>query len=135
MCGVSGWCLEVSGWCLGVSGWCLRVSGRCLVVTKLKPEKILALLGQNRSENEPKAIFSPKNYQKLEFGLRRGFFGPNQKVQKTKYVFTRPIHPPEVELNQNFEIGTLSPPSTTATRRCCSYGGERFDSHHVDNVG
>ena len=53
-----------------------------------------------------------KNDQKQKFGLRRGFFGPNQKVQKTKYVFTRPIHPPEVELNQNFEIGTLSPPST-----------------------
>ena len=87
------------------------VSGRCLVVTQLKTEKILVLLGQNRSENEPKAIFGPKNDQKQKFGLRRGFFGPNQKVQKTKYVFTRPIHPPEVVSNQNFEIGTLSPPS------------------------
>ena len=70
-----------------------------------------ALLEHNRSENEPKAIFSPKNDQKLKFGLRRGFFGPNQKVQKTKYVCTRLIHPPEVVSNQNFEIGTLSPPS------------------------
>ena len=52
-----------------------------------------------------------KNDQKQKFGLRRGFFGPNQKVQKTKYVFTRPIHPPEVVSNQNFEIDTLSPPS------------------------
>ena len=52
-----------------------------------------------------------KNDQKQKFGLRRGFFGPNQKVQKTKYVFIRPIHPPEVVSNQNFKIGTLSPPS------------------------
>ena len=52
-----------------------------------------------------------KNDQKQKFGLRRGFFGPNQKVQKTKYVFIRPIHPPEVVSNQNFEIVTLSPPS------------------------
>ena len=100
-----------------VSGWCLRVSGRCLVVTKLKTEKNLALLGQNRSENEPKAIFGPKNDQKQKFGLRRGFFGPNQKVQKTKYVFIRSIHPPEVVSNQNFEIGTLSPPSILVFQR------------------
>ena len=45
------------------------------------------------------------------FGLGRGFFAPNQKVQKTKYVFIRPINITELELGQNFEISTLSPPS------------------------
>ena len=78
-----------------------------------KVEKV-AQLCPIQSQYESRAHFGnfwPENDQKQKFGLRRGFFGPNQKVQKTKYVFTRPIHPPEVELNQNFEIGTLSPPS------------------------
>ena len=81
-----------------------------------KVEKV-AQLCPIQSQYESRAHFGnfwPENDQKQKFGLRRGFFGPNQKVQKTKYVFTRPIHPPEVELNQNFEIGTLSPPSILA---------------------
>ena len=65
-------------------------------------------------------VYLPEKLKKLlncvqfnhNMSLRRVFFGPNQKVQKTKYVFIRPIHPPEVVSNQNFEIGTLSPPSS-----------------------
>ena len=48
---------------------------------------------------------------KSKFDPRRGFFAPNQKVQKTKYVFICPINITELELGQHFEIGTLSPPS------------------------
>ena len=78
-----------------------------------KVEKV-AQLCPIQSQYESRAHFGhfwPENDQKQKFGLRRGFFGPNQKVQKTKYVFIRPIHPPEVVSNQNYEIVTLSPPS------------------------
>ena len=39
------------------------------------------------------------------------FFSPNQKIQKTKYVFIGPINTTALESNPNFDIGTLSPPS------------------------
>ena len=94
-------------------GWCL-LSSMCMGgIFARKVEKV-AQLCPIQSQYESRAHFGnfwPENDQKQKFGLRRGFFGPNQKVQKTKYVFTRPIHPPEVVSNQNFEIGTLSPPS------------------------
>ena len=38
------------------------------------------------------------------------FFSPNQKIQKTKYVFIGPINTTALESNPNFDIGTLSPP-------------------------
>ena len=40
------------------------------------------------------------------------FFAPNQKVQKIKYVFIGPINTTALVQSPNFEIGTLSPPST-----------------------
>ena len=40
------------------------------------------------------------------------FFAPNQKVQQTKYAFIGPINRITLVPIQNFEIGTLSPPST-----------------------
>ena len=46
------------------------------------------------------------------FDQRRGFFAPNQKVQKPKYVFIGPINTTALVSSPNFEIGTLSPPST-----------------------
>ena len=49
---------------------------------------------------------------KSKFDPRRGFFAPNQKVQKTKYVFICPMNNTELVVGQNFEIGTLSPLST-----------------------
>ena len=52
-----------------------------------------------------------ENGQKQKFDLGRVFFGPNQKVQKTKYVCIMPINYSRLELSQNFEISTLSPPS------------------------
>ena len=48
---------------------------------------------------------------KSRFDLRRGFFAPNQKIQKTKYVFIGPINTTALVQSPNFEIGTLSPPS------------------------
>ena len=47
---------------------------------------------------------------KSRFGLGRGFFAPNQKVQKNKYVFICPINTTPPLVSQNFEIGTLSYP-------------------------
>ena len=47
---------------------------------------------------------------KSRFGQRRGFFAPNQKIQKTKYVFIGPINTTALESSPNFDIGTLSPP-------------------------
>ena len=38
------------------------------------------------------------------------FFAPNQKIQKTKYVFICPINTTALESSPNFDIGTLSPP-------------------------
>ena len=49
---------------------------------------------------------------KSRFDRRRGFFAPNQKIQKTKYVFIGPINTTALVQSPNFEIGTLSPPST-----------------------
>ena len=43
---------------------------------------------------------------KSGFGLRGGFFAPNQKIQKTKYVFICPINTTELVSGPNFEIGT-----------------------------
>ena len=48
---------------------------------------------------------------KSRFDLGRGFFAPNQKVQKMKCVFICPINTTPPVVSQNFEIGTLSPPS------------------------
>ena len=50
---------------------------------------------------------------KSRFDLRRGFFAPNQKIQKTKYVFIGPINTTALVQSPNFEIGTLSPPSNS----------------------
>ena len=49
---------------------------------------------------------------KSRFDRRRGFFAPNQKIQKTKYVFIGPINTTALVQSPYFEIGTLSPPST-----------------------
>ena len=43
-------------------------------------------------------------------GVRRGFFAPNQKGQKTKSVCIYPINNSPVVKIENFEISTLSPP-------------------------
>ena len=51
-------------------------------------------------------------HQKSRFDRRRVFFAPNQKIQKTKYVFIGPINTAQLVSRPNFEIGTLSPPST-----------------------
>ena len=48
---------------------------------------------------------------KSKFDPRRGYFAPNQKVQKTKYVLICPINTPPPLVSQNFEIDTLLPPS------------------------
>ena len=48
---------------------------------------------------------------KSRFDLGRGFFAPNQKVQKTKHVFIGPINTTAPLTSRNFEVDTLSPPS------------------------
>ena len=44
------------------------------------------------------------------FGLGRGFFAPNRKVQKPNIVCIYPINNSPVVKIENFEIRTLSPP-------------------------
>ena len=64
---------------------------------------------------------------KSRFGLGRGFFAPNQKIQKNKYVFICPINTTPPLVSQNFEIGTLSyPPNKVgAIAMPTNFGGSR----------
>ena len=47
---------------------------------------------------------------KSRFDQYRGFFAPNQKVQKPKYVFIGPINNSGMVRSVNFEITLLSEP-------------------------
>ena len=65
----------------------------------------------NPSAKTKKSLLVPGRAppQYLKFGLRRGFFAPNQKVQKRKYVFISPINTTRLVHSPNFDFGTLSP--------------------------
>ena len=70
---------------------------------------------------------------KSRFDLRRGFFAPNQKIQKIKYVFIGPINTTAPLASRDFEVDTLSPPSTLGVMNIQSllYDTGLVEKHNV----
>ena len=68
-------------------------------------------LNSNIYFEPPRLVGGALGGAKSRFDLRRGFFAPNQKIQKTKYVFIGPINTTAPLTSWNFEVDTLSPPS------------------------
>ena len=68
----------------------------------------------SKTDSRKKSLLVPGRAppQYLKFGLCWVFFAPSKKVQQRKYVFIGPINTTALESSPNFEIVTLSPPST-----------------------
>ena len=91
-------------WISETVGWIFKMS-KDLIWPSLLWEPVF----QDRLTKKSLLVPGRAPPQYLKFGLRRGFFAPNQKVQKRKYVFISPINTTRLVHSPNFDFGTLSP--------------------------